>query len=131
MPPTSKKLKGQIGLGLFICPSIYSHPPPLPHPLLPQKKFYYRFRLLEKERKFTYSSSPPTLQKKKLFFFRFGFIIKKNLLTPAPITPLPDPKKKKFILDFDSLNLAPPPPPKKYYFKPPPKKKIIIFNFDS
>ena len=23
MPPTSKKLKGQIGLGLFVCPSIY------------------------------------------------------------------------------------------------------------
>ena len=26
MPLTSKKLKGQIGLGLFVCPSIY--PPP-------------------------------------------------------------------------------------------------------
>ena len=41
MPPTSKKLKGQIGLGLFVCPSIYPSPrPPLnpPNPLPPPKK---------------------------------------------------------------------------------------------
>ena len=30
MPPTPKKLKGQIGLGLFLCPSIYPSPPPPP-----------------------------------------------------------------------------------------------------
>ena len=32
MPQTSKKLKGQIGLSLFVCPSIYPSPPP---PLTP------------------------------------------------------------------------------------------------
>ena len=43
MPPTSKKLKGQIGLGLFICLSMYPLPPPPPPPLL---------RKQEKKRKF-------------------------------------------------------------------------------
>ena len=31
--PTSKKLKGQIGLGLFVCLSIYSIPPTPANPL--------------------------------------------------------------------------------------------------
>ena len=46
MAPTSKKLKGQIGLGLFVCPSIY------PSPL---------------KKKFTYS--PPTRLKEKQNLF--------------------------------------------------------------
>ena len=46
MPPTSKKVKGQIGLGLFVCPSIYPHAPYHPSPFTPppppppRKKFY-------------------------------------------------------------------------------------------
>ena len=51
MPPTSKKLKGQIGLGLF--------PAPLT-PTPPQKK-------KKKKKK----------KKKTTFFFRFGLFVKK------------------------------------------------------
>ena len=56
MPPTSKKLKGQIGLGLFACLSIY--PPTPPH-----------------------CAQTPTPRKKEeiflfCFIFRYGYFVK-------------------------------------------------------
>ena len=69
LSPTSKKFKGQLGLGLFACPSIYFCPTPPP---------------------------PPPKKKKKKKSFIFGIFVQKNSLTLVlPLHPLPSPQKIK------------------------------------
>ena len=122
MPPISKKLKGQIGLGLFICPSIF----PSPHP---PKIFFSRFGFFVK--KITYSDtplpppSPPsthTRAKKSVFFI--WILCKTNSLTLAnPPLPSPPQIENKFcfqtwilLKNITYSSNIPPPPTRQNFF---------------
>ena len=135
MPPTSKKLKGQIVLGLLVCPSINppTHPP-VPH--LPPLPNYFLFRFgFWKKNKITCSSHllprpprPPRPSRPKKI--KFGFIVEKKITysSPHPLTPRthPHPPKNNFRLGFlitkihliwtPSPSLPPPPLPANFFF---------------
>ena len=113
MPQTSKKLKGQIGLGLFICPSIFPptpSTPPRPHPIPPLRRSW-RGNLVwacssihPSTPQHTHPSplrpppTPPPPPKNTKCLFRFGFCVKKKKLTlPLPASPSPPPPKKIFL----------------------------------
>ena len=130
MPPTSKKLKRQFGLGLFVCPSIYPNPPsPAPHP--PKKKFFLD---LDSFKKIYYSSPPPPhpspiASPQNCFFFILNLdSVLKHSLTQAP-QPHPHPHPNQFffyyfrfgfLVNSNSLTLAP-------YPHPPPSKEFGFF----
>ena len=122
MPPTSKKLKGQIGLGLFVCPSIYPSRSPT-HPVQP-------------------CPPPPPPKKKNKSFFKFGFFVKRNrslVGLKVKVTLMhcyaPNFEEVEGANWFGTVSLSihlprptpsnPPPPPP----PPPPKKKNIYIYF--
>ena len=140
--PTTKKLKGQIGLGLFVCPSIYPSPNPPPPPAKKQKKKNKKKKVFldldSLYKKFTYYSHPPFIpppppRKKQYFQLRFRIHSKKfTNSSTLPSTPFPSIFYIRFGFGFfvqKSLTLAPPLPP------PPRKKKkenvlgFFIFGF--
>ena len=98
--PTTKKLKGQIGLGLFVCPSIYPSPNPHSPPPPPREKTKTKTKVFldldSLYKKFTYSSPPPfhtppppATRKKKYFKLRFRIHSKKFTNSSTRPHPLP------------------------------------------